>query len=47
MLALVGSVLVMSFLDSLNPSAITQELLLLAIVPRKHDDQYYRAAFQR
>lgn len=37
MLALVGTVLVKSFLDSLNPSAIAQELLLLAIAPRKHD----------
>lgn len=37
MLALVGTVLVTSFLDSLNPSAIAQELLLLAIAPRKHD----------
>lgn len=37
MLALIGTVLVTSFLDSLNPSAIAQELLLLAIAPEKRD----------
>ena len=43
MLALVGTVLVTSFLDSLNPSAIAQELLLLAIAPRKRDVWWFVA----
>lgn len=43
MFALVGTVLVTSFLDSLNPSAIAQELLLLAIVPRKRDVWWFVA----
>ncbi len=43
MLALVGTLLVTSFLDSLNPSAIAQELLLLAIAPRKRDIWWFIA----